>query len=262
MVAITVESPIQEKTMNKIINTVFAATLVLTSAPMAQAALYTATFGTLIPTLSDCDDCAAGPFVFGAGQTINFFGTTYSGLFVSSNGYVTFDGPHTVFTDEPITTQTVGPMIAGLATDLDTTGDPNSNIYVNTLTTGEIIVTYDMVAHALDPTMLSTFQLVIRSDQKAIPAGEGQLGFFYGDITDTHLVSAGFGDGLAAINPGEVSFASQVPGTDLSNNLPRWFTLNGGPVEPPPTGVSEPSSLALLALGIAAVFALNRRRRA
>jgi hypothetical protein len=257
------------KAMKTIFRTVFAALIGLLCAPMAQAGLLTNNFGTLITELRDCDDCTAGPFLFGGGQTINFFGNTYGGLYVSTNGYVTFDGPHTSYAADPIDQQVIGPMIAGLLTDLDTTDDPlnplspQSDIYVNASTTGEIVITFQMVTHAGDQTLRSNFQLLIRSDQKSIPAGEGQLGFFYGDITDSNLISAGFGDGLIDVNPGEVVFAWELEGTALSNSNPRFYTLNGGgPTDPPPTDVAEPSTLALLLLGIAGGLRTARRKRA
>lgn len=253
--------------MKKIISTFFAAIVALAWVPAAHAGLFTLDFGTAIPDLSNCDDCATlDPILFGAGHSINFFGTSYTGLYISSNGYLTFDAPHTTFATEAIDTQTTGPMIAGLFTDLDTTGDTDSNVYVNTSTVGEIIVTYEMVFHSGDDTsgddaLRSTFQLLVRSDQKGIPPGQGQLGFFYGEINDTNDVSAGFGDGLDTVDPREVSFASAVPGTTLSNNPPRYYTLEGGGTVEPPSGVPEPASLMLMGAGIAGYLATRRRRQ-
>lgn len=247
--------------MRKLIGTVFAAILSLAVGSTAHAALFTADYGAVLTEVRNCDDCATTTRVlFGGGQFIQFFGTAYTGLYVGSNGYVTFDAPHSRFDTQPIDTQDVGPMIAGLFTDLTNT-DPDSNIYANTSTPGEIIITYDMVTHSGDSTLRSTFQLLVRSDQKSIPAGEGQIGFFYGDIFDFNDVSAGFGDGLATIDPREVSFASGVPGTTLSNTAPLYFTLEGGGTnEPPPAGVPEPATLMLMGLGIA-MLAIRRQRQ-
>lgn len=226
-----------------------------------------ANFGSVLPNSSNCDDCFDGPIAFpGAGQSLNFFGTTYPDLFVGSNGYVTFGAGATSFTSQPLNTQTVGPMIAGLFTDLDSRNDAASQVFVNTATPGQIVVTWvDMGHFAQNYAVRSTFQLVIRSDQFAVPTGEGRVGFFYASITDANTSSAGFGDGLAAINPGEVSFFSG-PGTGLSNSVPRWFNISGGvPVisTPPaliPTG--SPAGLALLALLLASMGAWFARSRA
>jgi hypothetical protein len=237
---------------------------------VAQAQLYIsnpANFGAGLASVSDCDDCFFNvPIAFpGAGQSLNFFGTTNADLFVGSNGYVTFGAGATSFSSQPLNTQTVGRMIAGMFTDLDSRSDVASQVFVNTATTGQIVVTWvDMGHFPQNYAVRSTFQLVIRSDQFAVPPGEGRIGFFYGSVTDPATSSAGFGDGLAAINPGEVSFFSGA-GTGLSGNAPRWFDISGGvPVisTPPaiiPTG--SPTGLALLALMLAAFGAWFARSR-
>ena len=107
----------------------------LASATPAVAALYTTSYGTLQPTSSNCDDCFDGPVAFpGTGQSINFFGSTYSGLYVGSNGYVTFGAGHSEYVSSPLNVQVVGPMIAGEFTDLDSRTDAASNVYVNNST--------------------------------------------------------------------------------------------------------------------------------
>lgn len=246
--------------MKKFRTLLLTAAMFLAGASTAHAALYTTNFGVNAGTPSNCDDCFSGAWNFNdAGQSINFFGNVYNGLYVGSNGYVTFGGGATNFSTEPLNTQAIRPMIAGSFTDLDSRNDVTSNVFVNQSAPGEIIVTWDQLGHfSQNYSVRSTFQLVIRSDQTTVGAGEGQIGFFYDTITDPSSTSAGFGDGLSAINAGEVAFASQVNGTTLSNNVPRWFNLSGGL----PAEVPEPGSLALLGLGLSAVAFLRRRKNA
>lgn len=226
----------------------------------AQAALYTTALGANAGDPSDCDDCFSGPFAFGGGHTIDFFGNTYSGLFVGSNGYVTFGSGASNFSTAPLNTQAIRPMIAGSFTDLDSRDDLPSNVFVNSSTPGQLIVTWQDMGHfSTNYSVTSTFQLVVRSDQFVVPGGEGQIGFFYGLITDGAATSAGFGDGLSAINPGEVAFHSQLAGTQLSNASPRWYLLDAG-VPTESNGVPLPGSAALLGVGLAGLFGALRRR--
>lgn len=239
--------------------------LALAGVTPAFGALYTASFGTVQPISSDCDDCFDGPVAFGgAAQSINFFGATYSDLFVGSNGYVTFGAGATSFSSSPLDTQTVGKMIAGEFTDLDSRSDATSNVYANNSTPGQLIVTWEMLGHfPTDYSVRSTFQLVIRSDQFVIPAGEGQIGFFFGTITDGATASAGFGDGLAAVNPGEQSIYSG-PASSFSDHAPLWFNLGAGGVPITPTATVVPTLSAwggILLTGLLGLFGLGTLRR-
>lgn len=245
----------------------------LAGASPAGAALYEpnpANFGTPLATVSNCDDCFEGPFAFPGGQSLNFFGTAYTGLFVGSNGYVTFGSGATGFSSQPLDVQTLGPMIAGVFTDLDTRNDATSQVFVNSATPGQLIVTFVGMGHfSQNYTVRSTFQLVVRSDQFVVPQGEGTVGFFYDSVTDTNTASAGFGDGLAAVNPGEQAFFSG-PATGLNNSAPRWFTIAGGIPGgggPPPVSVAiipvdHPLALGLLLAFVSLVGAIAILRRA
>ena len=236
-----------------------------------MAALYTSEYGDVLANVSDCDDCNNGPISFGTGHDINFFGTTYTDLFVGSNGYVTFGSGSNTYTSVPLDIQTINPMIAGLFTDLDSRNDVDSVIYANTSVPGEIIVTFIMLGHySYDYAVRSTFQLVIRSDSLAVDPSEGQIGFFYGDISDTSVASGGFGDGLVDVNPGEVALFSLTPANEQSNAAPRWFNLDGGlPVDVDSTPTVPIPTLswigALLLAGLFAafgLFGLGRQRSA
>ena len=100
--------------MKKLFKLLGIATIAIASMTSGHAALFTNTFGTKLAGPSDCDDCFTGPLSFtGLGQSINFFGTTYTGLFVGSNGYATFGAGASNFVSQPLNTETIRPMIAG-----------------------------------------------------------------------------------------------------------------------------------------------------
>lgn len=70
--------------------------------------------------------------------------------------------------------------------------------------------------------------------------------------------TAGFGDGLLAINPGELSIpGSQTAGiSDILEDRHFWFTLDNCI----PTPVPEPGTLALLGLGVVGIGYARRRK--
>jgi hypothetical protein len=257
-------------TMKKITTILLTFCTLMVVSHSTMAALYTSEYGDVLANVSNCDDCFDGPISFGTGHDINFYGTTYADFFVGSNGYVTFGSGSNDYVSVPLDIQAINPMIAGLFTDLDSRSDAGSVIYANTSVPGEIIVTFIMLGHYdRNYTVRSTFQLVIRSDSLTVNPGEGQIGFFYGDISDTAAASGGFGDGLVDVNPGEVALFSLTPANEQSNAAPRWFNLNGGqPVDvdfetsPIPT-LSWIGALLLAGLfGAFGLFGLGRQRSA
>jgi hypothetical protein len=229
----------------------------------AAAALYTASYGTAQPQSSNCDDCVDGPVAFpGAAQNLNFFGNTYTGLYVGSNGFVTFGVGNSSYGGAALPIETAAPMIAGQFMDLDSFNDPGSNVYVNNSTPGQLIVTWENMGRCCGAyATRSTFQLVIRSDQFVIPPGEGQIGFYFGSINEPGPASAGFGDGLAASNPGEQSIYSGNPSL-YSNHAPVWFTLGAGGVPVVPVTVPTLSEWAMITFAMLIVgFGVYQRRR-
>lgn len=243
--------------------TVFATLVLGMITVKADAALYTNSFGSLVPGYFQNDDSSFGPQ--NLGFNLNFFGTTYSNFFINNNGNVTFGADTFSYSPLPLNTQTTRPMIAPYWTDLDTrSGAANAGVYL-TQTAGQDIITWNNMGYfSVNYSGIATFQLVL-NDPNNIPVGEGSIGFFYGSMgsgSDGHQVTAGFGDGLAAINPGEISVASGYS-HDVSqqvNDTHIWFNVNNGtPVEAPP--VPEPSTFLLLGAGLAGIAGYRLRRK-
>ena len=130
------------------------------------------------------------------------------------------------------------------------------------------MVTWDRLGYfSVNYSGRAQFQLVLNNPGAPIPAGEGVIGFFYADVTsgsDGHNVTSGFGDGLTAINTGEIShFSGNSAGASTAlNNTFVWFGLDGGaPVVIPPDGsVPVPATGALLMAGLGAIGLLRRRQ--
>jgi hypothetical protein len=137
-----------------------------------------------------------------------------------------------------------------------------------TQTAHQFVATWqDMGFYSANYSGRTTFQLVLNDSNAPIAAGEGKIGFFYGAMsagTDHHNATAGFGDGLSAVNPGEISYStgSSAEVTASLNNTHVWFdVVNGAPV--PISAVPEPETYALMLAGLGAVaFAAGRKAKA
>lgn len=229
------------------------------------------------------DDGFSGPINFGFNFTL--FGTTYTQFWANNNGNISFGNGIAAFTPTGLQGSTT-PLISPFFADVDTR-DTDSGVmslrFVTDANGSQIIVTWPAVgvfSSTAPPT--NTFQLVVRADDYNIPAGEGQVGFFWGDM-GWEVGSASGGNGMGFCNgtggiglscvPAAVGFGDGqnngfvLQGSTLNGianiveDTRLWVTLVDG-VPEVPNGIPEPGTLLLSALALGLVATLRRRRDA
>lgn len=213
------------------------------------------------------DDGYRGPIPFGFTSPFNFFGTDYTQFWANNNGNISFNGGISAY----IPTGPIGanqPVISIWFADVDTRNAASGVMHIRQDIPDQLIVTWPQVGrYNSRGDLLNTFQMVIRGPNYNVPAGEGDIGFFWlgmpWEETDTSQTAAiGFGDGggnaviVQGTNAPNLHNAVEFHKIWLNQDLTPVCGVPGAP----PCTTPEPATLPLITLGAIAV-ALGLRRR-
>jgi hypothetical protein len=164
---------------------------------------------------------------------INFFGRTYKGMYVNTNGNITFNGSLSTYTPAafPIASQ---PMIAPFWGDVDTrAGGTNINGIWWFIEPGRVIVTWSMVGYFnTHADLLNDFQLILTASQCGtndfnVEFRYHQIQWITGDASGGHN---GFGGtpAQAGFDAGDGTNYVMVPNSRTAQivNLPTASNVN------------------------------------
>jgi len=214
------------------------------------------------------DDGFSGPISLGF--SLNFYGNTYNQFWANNNGNISFNGGISAFTPSGPQGQNA-PIISPFFADVDTRNLASGLMYLRNDISNEIIVTWDAVGYFGDHAdLLNSFQLVLRGPDYVVPAGEGQIGFFWNtmgwETGDASGGIGGFGGTEAAVGfglgngiDGQILQGSTTAGiASVVQNNRLWFNLSEGGVPEIPN-VPEPGTMILLGSAFLGLVAFRKR---
>lgn len=254
--------------------------LVLVSTAQAAAIHDSALFTD--STLPANDDGSTG--LVNIGFNVNFFGTTYSQLYVNNNGNVTFDASLSTFTPFSLLS-TNRAMLAPFFADVDTRVGNVVRYGQDTLNGRNVfgVNWIDVGYYSQSTDKLNSFQLII-TDRSDTGAGNFDFEFNYDQIDWETGDASGGTDGLggscarAGWSNG-VSASYEIAGSAIcgslldtngasgliynslnSNTAGQYiFSVRNGQIVNP---IPEPGALALLGIGLAGLGMMRRRKSA
>ncbi|WP_457575950.1 nidogen-like domain-containing protein [Desulfomarina sp.] len=232
-------------------------------------------------TLASNDDSSTGAVTIGFNA--NYFGTTYSQLFVNNNGNVTFDSSLSTFTPFNLLS-TSTPIIAPFFADVDTRNSDNVQ-YGSAILNGHNVFGVnwiDVGYFSSENNKLNSFQLIL-TDRSDTGAGNFDIEFNYDQIQwETGNASggtnglggdsarAGWSDGVAnsyellgsAVNG---AFLDSGPNALIAGSLNSSiagqyiFEVRNGSINPDP--VPEPATMLLFGTGLIGLAATRRKNK-
>ena len=156
---------------------------------------------------------------FGVGG-VNFFGTSYTSVYVNSNGLITFNGPETSYSPSGIA-GLADPAIAPFWSDIDIS--KGGEIYIDVDSgTGKVTVTWlDVQAYnnTANPGE-NSFQIVLTS----LGSGDFDIEFIYEDI---QWSDGGFGTAEVGVTDGG-SIDYELPGSGEDAAIANYDTADFG----------------------------------
>ena len=203
--------------------------LLLVPAPAsAQAVRNLAGFSTNVLAANDDGSTA----LVATGQSMNFFGTTYTGLWVNNNGNVTFTSSYGTYT--PTGLISVGqPIIAPFFADVDTRGAGSGLVHYGTDTLNghhAFGVEWPAVGYfSAETNKLNTFELIL-IDRTDTGAGNFDIEMNYNSILWETGGASGGTNGLGGTSAAAGYSSGTAPGTyQFPGSLVNGALLNGGP---------------------------------